>query len=325
MDRQELPFQFTGSGSEYFRIWIVNICLTLITLGIYSAWAKVRSQRYFYGNTRLEGHAFEYLASPVAILKGRVATLFLLGTYLLSQQFLPELALALFALFVLVMPWLICRALAFRRHSSRYRSIRFRFVGTYLQALKAYVMWPVLAALTLGLLFPYAVYRQKRFLVANSHYGSQPFEARFGPGDFYRIYLTVMGMALIALLSLVFMAIAPAVGLLAPLVLYLLIVAYISANTANRVYGGAVMAGHCFRCNQSWLELAGIYLTNFLLILVTLGLAIPWARVRLAKYRADHLVLLPGADLNGFLAVEAERVAALGEELGEVIDLDIGF
>jgi len=40
-------FYFTGKGGEYFRIWIVNICLTILTLGIYSAWATVRTRRYF--------------------------------------------------------------------------------------------------------------------------------------------------------------------------------------------------------------------------------------------------------------------------------------
>jgi hypothetical protein len=46
--------QFTGSAREYFRIWIVNLFFTLVTLGVYSAWAKVRKKRYLYGNTRLE-------------------------------------------------------------------------------------------------------------------------------------------------------------------------------------------------------------------------------------------------------------------------------
>ncbi len=49
------PFEFTGRGGEYFRIWIVNILLILLTLGIYSAWATVRKRLYFYGNIRLAG------------------------------------------------------------------------------------------------------------------------------------------------------------------------------------------------------------------------------------------------------------------------------
>ena len=67
-----IPFRFHGSGSEYFRIWLVNSILSLLTLGVYSAWAKVRRKRYFYGNTRLQGDSFEYLADPVKILKGRI-------------------------------------------------------------------------------------------------------------------------------------------------------------------------------------------------------------------------------------------------------------
>ena len=72
--RTPFPFQFNGQAGEYFKIWIVNILLTILTLGIYSAWAKVRRKRYFYGNTLLQDTAFEYLAQPIQILKGRRIT-----------------------------------------------------------------------------------------------------------------------------------------------------------------------------------------------------------------------------------------------------------
>ena len=63
-----LSFEFRGDGAEYFKIWIVNIFLTLITLGIYSAWATVRNNRYFYGNTFVDGTSFSYLSKPLHIL-----------------------------------------------------------------------------------------------------------------------------------------------------------------------------------------------------------------------------------------------------------------
>ncbi|MDP9808249.1 uncharacterized membrane protein YjgN (DUF898 family) [Rhizobium tibeticum] len=63
--------KFTGSASEYFGIWIVNVLLTIVTIGIYSAWAKVRRNRYFYGNTVLLGRAFEYHATGKQIFLGR--------------------------------------------------------------------------------------------------------------------------------------------------------------------------------------------------------------------------------------------------------------
>ena len=63
---------FKGRAGEYFGIWIVNVLLSILTLGIYSAWAKVRRVRYFYGNMYLDGHNFEYHAKPRQILIGRL-------------------------------------------------------------------------------------------------------------------------------------------------------------------------------------------------------------------------------------------------------------
>lgn len=83
---------FTGSGSEYFGIWIVNILLTIITLGIYSAWAKVRRNRYFYGNTILLGRGFEYHASGGQILIGRLIVFAYLVLYNIMLTFVPLVA-----------------------------------------------------------------------------------------------------------------------------------------------------------------------------------------------------------------------------------------
>ena len=67
--RTDYPVRFLGTGSEYFRIWIVNLLLTIVTLGIYSAWAKVRRLKYMYRNTQIAGSSFDYHGSPIAILK----------------------------------------------------------------------------------------------------------------------------------------------------------------------------------------------------------------------------------------------------------------
>jgi uncharacterized membrane protein YjgN (DUF898 family) len=77
-EAEDLPIEFAGSGWEFFKIWIVNQILSILTLGIYSAWAKVRTNRYFYGNTRLGGSGFEYHAKPITILKGRLIAVGLL-------------------------------------------------------------------------------------------------------------------------------------------------------------------------------------------------------------------------------------------------------
>jgi uncharacterized membrane protein YjgN (DUF898 family) len=319
--KRQLPFQFLGQGGEYFRIWIVNILLTILTLGIYSAWAKVRNLRYFYGNTRLDGHSFEFTASPIAILKGRLIAVAFLLLYMLGGEFVPPLGIALFIVFIVALPWLVCRSMAFRNYHTRYRNIRFGFDGKYAEALKVMIGWPLAAMLTLGLLFPYAIYRQKRFLVANSRYGTMPFEPGFEARGFYAIYLAAVGMVVAGIL----LALIPVVGPLFPVVAYLLAFAYVSAKSSNLIYNHSALAAHGFDSRLVFTRLAFLYFTNALLILFTLGLGIPWAKVRIARYRAECLTLRAQGPLDSFVAAEDRRVGALGEEIGEAFDVDVGL
>jgi uncharacterized membrane protein YjgN (DUF898 family) len=111
--RAQAPF-FTGTGGEYFRMWIVNLLLSVITLGVYSAWAKVRRLEYFYRNTRLAGSSFDYHGDPMAILKGRIVGAMLFGGYYAASLVSPMLGVAAFGALAAVLPWLIVRSLRFR-------------------------------------------------------------------------------------------------------------------------------------------------------------------------------------------------------------------
>ena len=125
--RRIASFQFTGDGREYFRIWVVNVLLTLVTLGVYSAWAKVRKTRYFWQNTRLDGHAFDYHGDPRAILLGRVVALALVLGYTFAFDISRATGLVMVALLCAVGPWLFMRAQRFRLVNSSWRGLRFGF------------------------------------------------------------------------------------------------------------------------------------------------------------------------------------------------------
>src|SRR5271169_6261665 len=73
--------RFTGNGEEYFGIWIVNLLLTIITFGIYSAWAKVRRLQYFYRHTELAGSSFDFHGTAIRIFIGRLVALAMLFAY----------------------------------------------------------------------------------------------------------------------------------------------------------------------------------------------------------------------------------------------------
>ncbi|HEY8607379.1 MAG TPA: YjgN family protein [Noviherbaspirillum sp.] len=146
-----LRFEFTGSGSEYFRIWVVNLLLTLLTFGVYSAWAKVRRLQYFYRNTRLDGAVFDFHGSPGAILRGRILALALVAAYKIAYDISMPAAVVVALLLAAVTPWLLARAFRFRLANSSYRGVRFRFRGTAGQAYARLILFPVILAVT-GLL-----------------------------------------------------------------------------------------------------------------------------------------------------------------------------
>jgi len=58
---------------------------------------------------------------------------------------------------------------------------------------------------------------------------------------------------------------------------------------------------------------------------VTLGLFIPWAMVRLARYQLQSMRLLPATDLQEFVAAEPETVGAIGAEAATAFDFDIAL
>lgn len=323
---KEIPFEFRGTGWAYFKIWIVNILLTIITLGIYSAWAKVRRKQYIYGNTRLEGAAFEYLADPMKILKGR---LIVLGFFLLMYAItfiLPPTQIIFTLLFLAALPWVIVRSLMFNARNSALRNIRFRFKGSVKDAALVYLWWPLVAVFTLGIIFPYVYYRQKKYVVENTTYGTTRFVFTATSREYYRLFISAVIPLLIGIL-----AIAGAGYLFAPLsglvmvALYLYLFAFYSVKTTNLLYNTSSIAHNRFKADLKIMPYLMLILTNSLATALTLGLFSPWAIIRTLRYRLGHMTLLADEDPETFVAAEEEQVSALGEEVGDFFDMDIGL
>ena len=198
-------FSFTGTGRDYFRIWIVNVLLTIATLGVYSAWAKVRQLQYFYRNTRVAGASFDYHGNPIAILKGRVIALGLLVSYYGSGTISPTVRIVAIGLVALVLPWLLARSFRFRFHNSSYRGIRFAFSGSTRSAYWVFLVLPVLSVFTLFTLVPFCHQRIKRYQHANAACGRTGFTFDASVGDFYSIYLVagLLSFGLLTVLGLV--------------------------------------------------------------------------------------------------------------------------
>jgi uncharacterized membrane protein YjgN (DUF898 family) len=341
-----LHFRFNGTAGEYFRIWIVNLCLTILTLGIYSAWAKVRKNRYIYGSLELDQSYFDYLAQPLQILRGRLIAVFLLIAYVAAEYFLPLLGGALFLLLTLVTPWLIVRSRMFNMRFTAYRNIRFGFAPVYGEAYKVIFLYGSLSAITLGLAVPWAHMKRNQLLVDNTRFGTMQMLLPDDAKGFYFAYLR--GLLLFALLAALVFGVAQGLSgfgeetaaddltFLFPLVLFLLlyyvvgkfIAAAVLQRTTNGTRIGKDPSGETaslLGCDWKLSNMLWIYLTNIIAIVFSLGLLIPWAQMRALRYQLDNTWIDMTGNLDEVLAGQESSVSALGEEIGDVFDVDIGL
>ena len=224
-----LPVRFSGSGSEYFRIWIVNLLLTLVTLGLYYPWAKVRRLRYFYGNTAVGGHTLDFHGEPKRMLRGFLLVGALVLLYSLAGRVSPAAGLVAFLIVAAVWPALFRASQQFRMANTSWRGLRFRFNGDQAGAYRAMLPLFIPGVLTLAavlftadapaargarvggslvplaglaalLLFPLFLWLLKKY--QHDHYalGQVQTELRTGAGSFYAVALKTLGVSLLAAL-----------------------------------------------------------------------------------------------------------------------------
>ena len=371
-DERVYPFQFTGKGGEYFRIWIVNVALTVLTFGVYLAWAKVRRRQYFFANTLLDQSPFQYTAKAITIFKGYLilGIPYAIGVGLiqisegLGLTYLI-IGLVILAIIGVLTPWFICKALRFKTRHTVYRNIAFGFRGTNSESYGVFMGWSILTAITFGVLAPFQQYLAKRFMLGKMRYGGTPFQAHFKGGHFYVVVLIgaavfIGGMFVLGILALIAMAVSgglqqivetmqggsttpnpedmedmmssPAVigaviGAYAGYIILILLATVVSQTMITNYTLSNTEVGDNIRVSSKlniWAML-WIHVSNFAMILFSLGLATPWAEVRVAKYRLSCLSIHTYQDLGTLTTAAAEQESALGDVADDFFDFEIGW
>lgn len=215
-------------------------------------------------------------------------------------------------------------------------------------AYKAFLAWPLVGYFTLGLLMPMAHQRIKRYQHGNSRFGSERFQFLAGAGGFYGIYLKLLGMLIVLGTVAV---VAGSLGGLASLgatggdverqaamagmivlaifafylAAFMIVGPWFSARIQNLVWNGTALGPHVFSSRVRARDLFAIYVTNFIAIVLTLGLFKPFADIRVARYRLEHMALNAQGSLDEVVSSQRQEVGATGEETADLFDFDISF
>jgi uncharacterized membrane protein YjgN (DUF898 family) len=236
----QITIAFTGSGSEYFRIWIVNLLLMLVTLGIYFPWAKARRLRYFMGNTLVGGQPLGFHGDPKKMFKGYALVGVLFVLYSIAGEFSSIAGLVALVLVAALWPALFKSSMQFRLANTSWRGLRFRFTGDLPSAYRAVlplfipglVLFGGLAFvndesappawfgfLALGVMLttlaiaPWLTWNLKQY--QHNHYSLGHLQTSFRAtiGSFYLLTLKVIGIWLLAVMLPLGILVGVAVGL----------------------------------------------------------------------------------------------------------------
>ena len=358
---QLLAFHFTGSGKEYFRIWVINLLLSLATLGIYSAWAKVRRLQYFDRNTTLAGATFDFHGEAKAILRGRVLAVVLLAAYQYAFGFSLAFGLAVVGVLLLAVPYMMRGALRFRLGNTSYRGLRFHFDGSVPHAYLSYLA-PIAVFLLPGVIvavmgnspwsaLPFLLYLgwpamygwMKRYQYGHVAYGDQHSSTNLSLYDFFGIYggglLLAAGFALVAIL--LGMATAPlqalrpgapigagigaGIAVASMLMAYVLLGPYQQVRILNLCLANTQFPGIRFVSTLSLRTFTRLQLRNLVLTLLSFGLYRPFAVVSVYRYRLAHLVLEADQGFDHVLATVKPADGAAGDGTADFLGVDLSW
>lgn len=340
--------KFHGKAGEYFKIWIVNLLLSIVTLGIYSAWAKVRTNRYFYSNTEVDGHRFKYLAEPMQILRGRLVAVALFGLFYLLAFFNPIAGLVLGLILAALTPFIVVIGVRFKMRMTSYRNVRFNFKGKAGDAFINFVLMPFLAVFTFYLLFPYVLKRIDLFLVENTTFGDQKVNSGLSTGEYYvASFLSGIMFGIIFLIGAAVLGgafgiatigagaaeeeVSGAAAILGQVVFFALYFtafavssSYYTAKIRNHIYNSSAFVDCArFTSEVSFGSLFILRVTNLIAIIFTLGMALPWVMVRNARFFADATKVHILSGIDNAIDTHIDSKSAVAEEAATLFDIDI--
>lgn len=367
-----LRFAFKGATAEYFRIFYVNLFLTLVTFGIYSAWAKVRSRKFFYGNLCLDGHSMDFDARPLSILTARIIVVLAVVILLFSQDFwllVWEGIGAMSLLLLFMIPFALVRGRSFNARHTIFRSVRFRYLKNYRPSywlfvvyyLFAWIVYTVafslqetagsneflqyllIAALSYWiLLFPAYHYYRHKILVNQFRFGKLEMSYHAKVKSYYRHFVVTLLWS-VPMFAMFFVAwfylftsfessdknstIAVILLLIGTFFLMLTVAGLYRSRILPIFYSSIKLGdGSTLLCSiNPKTYLYKYFLVNLIVIFLSLGLLLPWARVRSWRYVTESLSIVPSSGTATVLASDQEALGPLGEEFSDIQDFDLDF
>ncbi|WP_119461968.1 DUF898 family protein [Rhodospirillaceae bacterium SYSU D60014] len=303
--------RYDGRSLDLFWIYLKNLVLTFVTLGIYRFWATTRIRRFIWSHLRFLDEPFEYVGTGKELFLGFLkAMLALIPIFIglgvldfLFFQFLPEFYWASELLrFTIIMSLIYLGTYAAQRYRmsrTLWRGIRFQQAGSAWVYLGLAMRGLLLTVLTLGLYTPFVNVRLKSYEMNNLSFGSQPFAFDGQGKDLFKPFLIAWALALPTLFLSMF---------------------WFAARSYRYYASRLSVAGLRFAMPVTGLQVAWLQISNLLLLVVSLGLLYPVVVRRTLDFWCQNLAVEGAVDFKKIS--QAEQGPKTGEGLASYFGMD---
>jgi uncharacterized membrane protein YjgN (DUF898 family) len=353
---------FHGLLGALYGIFLVNLALTIVTIGFYRFWAKTRMRRYLWSAVEIEGDRLEYTGTGKELFLGFliVALLILLPLFILPQILVNTLApgnleleqtvgSAQAILIFLLTPLAFYRARRYRLTRTLWRGIRGGQSGSAMQYAIKYMGFMLFNFVSLGWAFPFTRVRLAAYRMNNTRLGNGRLEFTARAGGLYGAFFIMLALFVaVFILDGLLMAVLAAIsgkisatpetltregigglgGILVALnfiIVFTLPWPYLFYRRAELRYFAASTRFFdlAFEFDPPFWRFGWLVLSNWLLGVVTLGLALPVVYLRWARFMESYLRVAGEQDFAQVLQT-LEPAPTTGEGLADAFDVD-GF
>lgn len=317
MSANTARFRYHGTGGALLGLVAVNALLTVLTLGIYSFWAKNRVRQFHYGHTEAGGDRFTYHGTGGELFRGWIrafAVLLLLVvafavlTLVSGGKTAPvttqvAMMLVLYGTAGVLVLAAINLTRRYRMSRTSWRGIHFSFHGSTRAFITMMVQGTLLSIVTLGLHTPFFQSQRRAFLVQHTRFGAEEFSYHGNGRALFAEFLKALVLTI------------PTLGLCW---------IWYAAFKHRYLWSQTRMRGGQFISSVTAGDLFRVTAVNLMLVLFTAGIATPWAITRMHAFWCAHLRLVGTVDWAS-LDQRAQVADAFGEGLAESLDVEVGL
>ncbi len=329
-------FLYEGRGFTLAKISFINLLLSLVTLGIYSFWARTRVRKYITSQLSLDSDSFAYTGTGKELFLGfiKIFPLFVLVIVIISFiNFDPLTFIVYLGIFFMAIAG-IYAGLKYKYSRLMWRGVNGKLEGSIFRYAFFYIKWMFLKTISLGFLGPRADLRRYEYVINKTSYGNLSFEYNFHKQSLHNVFKVHVYTMLLFILSIaaVFGGIAildfvpKAVGIL---IIILGVFGFLTSRIPYHVsllrekLRGLYLDGtYRFKTTLNSKEFIIFNLKMIALVICTLGFALPWVVNSTMRFHASHLIV--GGDLSKLRAkpVASNQDNGDGEAIEDVFSGD---